>query len=484
MAEYIEIRQAIAGEWRDGAGSARHQVVNPADDTELADYPYADMADIDAALAHAKAAFAEWRVTSPHHRAAILRRMAQMTTERIGRLAEIMTLEQGKPLAQSKGEIEAAIDTYQVLAGECETLSGEIHPGYAPGQSIRVTYEPVGPVLGLAPWNYPHMMPAVKIANALAAGNSVILKPSEETPGSAIAIVRMFEEAGVPPGVIQLVLGDPAEISGRALASDVIRHVTFTGSVPVGKQLMAQAARGLKGVTLELGGHAPVVVCADVDAALVGADCARAKFKNAGQICTSPTRFYVHEDVRATFTEAFVETARGLKPGNGLDPDTGLGPLAHRRRLSQMRALVEDAVARGAQLLLGGTPLDGPGAFFAATVLQDVPDEALVMTQEPFGPVAPLVGWTDLDAVLMRANSLPLGLAAYGFTSSAAQADRLAEGLAAGIVGINGFGLGSGHTPFGGIRESGQGREGGRHAMMAMMEAKTVTRDTPAGGWA
>ena len=470
-----DLQLFISGKWRDGKDERTQTVLDPATDKEIAAFHFAGQADVDEALDTATSAFASWKRSMPRDRAAILRKAAQITRERMDELAFILTLEQGKTIAQSQGEIEAVIEAYETLAEECVRISGSIVAPYDSNETVKIVYEPVGPVLAVSPWNYPHMTPGVKIATAIAAGNSVILKASEETPASAISVVRIFLEAGLPGDVLQLVMGDPAEISSRCISSPVIRVVSFTGSVPVGKLLMRQASAGLKRIALELGGHAPVVICSDIDVDRVAGRCALAKFKNAGQICVSPTRFYVHNSIKDRFAEVFAKTAEKLVVGHGLDHGTEMGPLANARRLASVEHMQQDAIERGASLLTGGGRIGDTGNFWAPTVLLDVPDDAVLMNEEPFGPLAPIVGWDDLDEVMERANGLPFGLSAYGFTASLERATEISERLQAGIVSINSFALGTMQTPFGGYKESGIGRENGRFGLQDMLEVKTIT---------
>ena len=387
-----------------------------------------------------------------------------------------MSLETGKPLAEARGEWQAAVEQFDWYADEARRIFGHSLAGREPGVRLDVHYAPVGPVAAFTAWNFPALLPARKVAAALAAGCTVIVKPSEEAPSGMAHIARCAVDAGLPDGVLNMVLGDPAEISAHLIASPVIRKVSLTGSVAVGRLLMEQSARGLKKVSMELGGHAPVLVYPDADPVKVGGICAATKFRNAGQVCISPTRFYVHEDIYQPFAEAMARVAGTVTLGRGTDEGVQMGPMANARGRDRVATLVRDALDRGAELLAGGNiPKDRNGGFFfEPTVLGRVPREAAILHEEPFGPVAPIVPFRDHDEVIRLANDSGFGLAGYVFSGSLATANRAAEALEVGMVGINDMLLAAAEVPFGGVKDSGFGREGGRLGILEYLEAKYV----------
>jgi succinate-semialdehyde dehydrogenase/glutarate-semialdehyde dehydrogenase len=451
-------------------------VVDPATEEELGAIPVATPADLEAALAAAERGFQVWRRTPPHDRSDCLRRIASKLRERCDAVAEQMTREVGKPLAESRAELQASAEQFEWNAEEARRLHGSVYPGRQADVRLEVRWAPVGVVAAFTPWNFPALLPARKLSAALAAGCSVVLKPSEEAPGAAFAMAQIAQEAGLPAGVLNVVTGRPAAISQQLLASPRVRKLTFTGSVPVGKELMRQAAQNLTKLSLELGGHGPVLVLEDADPEATAVACARAKFRNAGQVCISPSRFFVQRSIAAPFTEAFVSVARGLRVGNGMDDAVEMGPLANPRRFEAARMLVEDALACGAKLLAGGgrPASQARGWFFEPTVLAEVPPQARILSEEPFVPVAPILEFEDLDQAVERANALPFGLAAYAFTQDPRKADHLADALEAGMVGVNDFALAAAEAPFGGVKQSGIGREGGTLGIREFLEPKTV----------
>jgi succinate-semialdehyde dehydrogenase/glutarate-semialdehyde dehydrogenase len=465
----------IDGGWS-GSGRAGETVINPATEKPLAALPHATTEDLDRALAAAAKGFAVWRATSPYDRAKILRRAAELIRERHERIARVLTLEQGKILAESRIEVTAAADTIEWYAEEGRRAYGRIVPARAPGGRQMVVQEPVGPVAAFTPWNFPALTPARKIGGALGAGCSLILKAAEETPGTAVELVRAFADAGLPAGVLNLVFGKPAQVSGHLIASDTIRKISFTGSTAVGKQLARLAIDGMKRTTLELGGHAPVVVFADADPEQSAEIVAAGKYRNAGQICISPTRFYVAETIHDRFVKRFVEVAAARRLGDGLEDGTTMGPLANPRRLDAMEGLLADARRRGAQVLTGGERSGNQGFFFAPTVVTGIPDDSRLMTEEPFGPIAPITPFRDFDEVVARANSLPYGLAGYAFTASAKTATAIGDALEVGMVGINSLGVSLAEMPFGGIKESGHGHEGGIEGLEAYTSRKLIAQ--------
>ncbi|MER6346222.1 NAD-dependent succinate-semialdehyde dehydrogenase [Streptomyces sp. NPDC001595] len=471
---YPAVRMHIAGEWCQGGSGLTAPIVNPATEEEIGRVPLATAADLDRALDAAAQGFKTWRDTPVARRTAVLHRAADLLTDRAAGIGRIMTLEQGKPLAESAGEARRVADTLRWHADDARRAYGRIIPS-APGTLLSVRREPIGPVAAFVPWNFPAGGPMRKISSALAAGCSIVIKASEETPATAAELVRCFVDAGLPAGALNLVFGEPAEVSAHLIASPVTRLIAFTGSVPVGKLLAAEAGKVMKPSLMELGGHAPVIVCADADPVRAARRAAQAKFANAGQVCTSPSRFLVHESLVEEFTAAFVEAAEAVVVGDGLAEGTTMGPLANERRLAAMERLVADAVERGAKVLTGGERPDRPGWFYAPTVLTDVPADAELLHEEPFGPLAPIVPFTGLDEALAIANALPYGLAAYGFTESAATAERLAGELEAGILSINHCGGSVHEAPSGGVKDSGYGREGGPEALDAYLVTKRVS---------
>ncbi|MCL4188936.1 MAG: NAD-dependent succinate-semialdehyde dehydrogenase [Rhodobacteraceae bacterium] len=480
---YPDLRLFIGGAWRDATGGATRPVTDPATEEVLGTMATAGEADIDAALAAAREGFAVWRQTGTWDRARILRRTADLIRERSERIATLMSLETGKPIAEARAETGTAADQFEWYAEETKRIYGQIIEGRSRDVRMAVIYQPVGVVAAFTAWNFPALLPARKIAAALAAGCSVIVKPAGESPASCAALVEACADAGVPAGAVNFLTGSSDLISRRLIAAPEVRKVSLTGSVPVGKELLRLAADGVKKVSMELGGHAPVLVFPDADPAAAGEACARVKFRNAGQVCISPTRFYVHEDVCAPFAAAFATVARSLKIGRGLDDGVQMGPLANRRGLDGIRELVADALGRGAELLAGGKVPGGinRGYFYEPTVLGRVPDDARVMVEEPFGPIAPITPFRSYDEVMARANALPFGLAGYLFTNGLSLATRAAEDLEVGMVGVNDLLLATAEAPFGGIKESGMGREGGSIGILDYVEPKYIRTRLRAG---
>ncbi len=471
---YPAVRMYIAGEWCQGQTGHTAPIVDPATEEVIGEVPLATSADLDRALDAAAQGFEVWRATPVTERTRILHTAADLIAERAAEIGRIATQEQGKPLRESTGEARRTAETLRWHADDARRAYGRIIPA-DPGTVLTVRREPIGPVAAFVPWNFPVGGPNRKISSALAAGCSLVIKASEETPATAMELVRCYADAGLPPGILNLVFGEPAEVSEHLISSPITRLVAFTGSVPVGKLLAAKSGQVMKPSLMELGGHAPVVVCADADPVRAARRAAQAKWANAGQVCTSPSRFLVHESVVEEFTAEFVKAAEAVTVGAGLEESTGMGPLANERRLKAMERLTADAVARGAKVRTGGERLDRPGYFFAPTVLTDVPEDAALMSEEPFGPLAPIVAFHDLDEALSMANSLPYGLAAYGFTDSAATAEKLVTRLQAGILSINHCGGSVHEAPSGGVKDSGYGREGGPEALDAYLITKRVS---------
>lgn len=465
----------IDGTWQAPSGSRTVEVKNPATGQVIAQLPVCERADLDAALAAAARGFEVWRGMTAMERYRILQRAAAIVRERAEVIAGHMVREQGKPLAEARGETNAAPEHIEWHAEEARRIYGRVIPSRVPGARQMVVKEPAGPVAAFSPWNFPINQLVRKVSAALAAGCSVIAKPPEETPSACIELARAFQDAGVPNGVINIVFGVPAEVSDYLISSPIIQKISFTGSVPVGKALASLAASHMKRSTMELGGHAPYIVADDADVAAAAKLGVMLKYRNAGQVCASPTRFYVQDSVYDSFRDSFVAGARALKVGAGSAEGTQMGPLANSRRLDAMEMLVEEAISAGAKLECGGRRIGNAGFFFEPTVLSDVPEEARIMNEEPFGPVAALVRVGSVDEAIERANRLPFGLAAFAFTRSLATADRFAAELQAGMVSINHFGIAAAETPFGGIKDSGYGSEGGAESLDGYLTTKFVS---------
>ena len=471
--ETIEL--LIDGVWCQGSEGASEALENPATGETLATVPHASDADLARALDAAERGFKVWKAMTAQARYTLMMKAADLIEARKERIGRLLTMENGKPLAEAVPEVQFAADATRWYAEEGKRAYGRLVPARMPDVRQMVIKEPVGPVVAFAAWNFPSSNVIRKIAGALGAGCSIIVKPAEETPGTAVAIARCFQEAGLPAGVLNVVFGVPSHVSEVLLASPIPKAVTLTGSTAVGKQLARLAADTLKRCTMELGGHAPVIVHADADLDLAVNTLVAFKFRNAGQVCTSPTRFFVHESLYAPFVDRFTAQAAALKVGDGLDAGTQMGPMIARRRLAAMEALVADAVAKGAVLKTGGRRIGNQGHFFAPTVLADVPADAAIMSTEPFGPVAPLTRFADFDEVIARANALPYGLASFVFTRSGALAARTEAALDAGLVGVNHMAVSTPETPFGGVNESGYGSESGIEGLDAFLRTKFVT---------
>ena len=472
---YIDTQLFIDGKWQQPAEGKSLPVLNPATGKEIGRVAHAGRPDLDLALAAAKKGFEVWRDMVPAARAQIMRKAATLVRERVGEIASLLTQEQGKPLAEATTETLSACDILDWFADEGLRVYGRLVPSRV-NVSIRqmVIKDPVGPVAAFTPWNFPINQIVRKIGGGLAAGCSMLVKAPEETPAAPAALIKAFADAGIPAGVLQLVYGSPAEISNYLIPHPVIRKVTFTGSIPVGKQLAALAGQHMKRVTMELGGHAPVIVCEDADIALAVKAAAAAKFRNAGQVCISPTRFLVHKSVAGDFAQALVDHAKSLKVGNGLADGTQMGPLANARRVDAMAAFTEDAVKKGAKLLTGGQRIGKEGNFWQPTILADVPKDAKVFNDEPFGPMAAIRPFDTLEEAITEANRLPYGLAGYAFTRSLKNSDLLARRLEVGMLWMNMPAMPSAEMPFGGVKDSGYGSEGGPEAMEAYLNSRAV----------
>jgi succinate-semialdehyde dehydrogenase/glutarate-semialdehyde dehydrogenase len=472
---YESLALYIDGEFLDGNGRNTQEVTNPANLEVLGHLPHATTADLDRALAAAARAFETWRHSSPMQRSEILRKVGQLSRERAQEIGRNLTLDQGKPLAEAVGEIVSCADHCDWHAEECRRIYGRVILPRSPEVRQMVLREPIGVCAAFTPWNFPYNQAIRKICAAIGAGCTIILKGPEDSPSAVMAIARMFHDAGLPPGVLNIVWGVPAEVSEYLIKSPIVRKVSFTGSVPVGKHLAALAGAHMKRVTMELGGHSPVLVFDDADIGRAAKMLAKFKIRNAGQVCVSPTRFYVQEKAYDQFLEAFVGTLKSVMVGDGLDPDTLMGPLAHERRVPTMTKFVENAVERGGKVVLGGEALDRAGHFFAPTVITDLPEDSMLMTEEPFGPLAPITRFSDTDDVIRRANSLPFGLSSYVFTTSLQTATKVSNNLESGMVNINHFGSALPETPFGGVKDSGIGSEGGAETFEGYLVTKFVT---------
>ncbi len=465
----------IDGAWSAAAGGEALPVRNPSTDAVLGSVAHARQPDLERAVAAAQRGLETWRRTPPLERAKVMRRASQLLRDRAGAIARLMTLEQGKILAEAAAEVERTADGNDWLAGEAERIYGRTIAGRAGNVTQTVLRDPIGLVVGFTPWNFPLFQLVRKTAGALAAGCSIIVKGPEEAPACCAELIRTYQDAGVPAGVVNLVFGTPAEISSFLVPHPAVRKVTFTGSTAVGKQLAALAGTHMKVMTLELGGHAPVLVFDGCDVEAVAAALCGNKFRNAGQSCINPTRFLVQAPVYERFVDTFIAKARSIRVGDGLDPASTMGPLANPRRVQAVEALVADAIAQGAKLRLGGKRIGSSGNFFEPTVLTDVPLTARAMNEEPFGPVTLVRPFTTLDEAITEANRLPYGLAAYAFTKNIAQARAVVARIETGMVSVNHFGLGNPEAPFGGVKDSGYGFEGGSEAIEAYLQTRFAT---------
>lgn len=473
---YDQLYLFIGGQWLGAQGRATAAVINPATGREIGRVPLATADDLDRALEVTRLSFEQWRQTVPDQRAKILKRAADLILERAPHIAAQMTLEEGKPLSESLDEVVRAAEYFEWFAESARRIDGRVVPANRPGVLQLVKRQAIGPVAAFTPWNFPAITPARKLSAALAAGCSVVLKPGEESPSTALALARALDDAGLPKGVLQVVFGVPDQVSSHLIASPIIRKVTFTGSVPIGRLLSARAAEGVKPITLELGGHGPVLVFADADIEKAADEGVANRFRGTGQVCISSTRFLIQRDAYQAFTDRFVAATQALRIGDGLDPQTQVGPLANPRQLAKMEELIADAVEKGARVLAGGEALAGEGYFFQPTVLADVPMNARVMHEEPFGPIAILMPFDELSDGLAEANRLPYGLSAYAFTSSARTAIDVADGLEAGMIGINQYRIVATELPFGGMKESGHGSEGGIEGIEHYLTHKFISQ--------
>ena len=474
---YPDTHLFLNGEWREAAAKECLEIINPATEEVIGKVSHARKEDLDIALNAAESAFNSWKNVSAYERSKILRKAADIVRSKADQIATLMTMEQGKPLIEAKMETMGAADSIDWYAEEGRRAYGRIIPSRAPQGVYQFVFkEPVGVVAAFTPWNFPLNQVVKKVAAAFAAGCTAIVKGPEETPASVAELIKAFDEAGMPKGSINLVYGIPAEISEYLIAHPIVRKVTFTGSTAVGKLLASQAGTHMKRVTMELGGHSPAIVCEDADVKAAVKILSANKFRNAGQVCISPTRFLVHDSVYEEFVDGFVKQAESLNVGNGLEDGVKMGPLAHDRRLTAIEGFVADAVENGAKVLTGGKRKGNKGYFFEPTVMTNVSNEARIMNEEPFGPLAPINSFSSIDEVVEESNRLNYGLAAYAYTNSAKTAQDLGQSIESGQVSINHHGLGLVDTPFGGVKDSGYGSEGGPEGLDAYMTTKLVSQ--------
>ena len=460
---YSKFGQFIDGKWQPSEKKETYEVINPATEEAIGKASKATPADVEKTLKSAEKGFAIWRNTPPWQRSYVIRKIADLIRKKSEVLAKWLTLEVGKPLAEARGEISGAADIFEWNAEETKRIYGQTVESRFENTRVHVYYQPVGVVAALVPWNFPIVLASRKISTALAAGCSVICKPDVITPGCVMEMMDIIKEAGVPPGVVNLLLGDPAAISSQLISSDIVKKVSITGSTRVGKLILKLAADKVQRVTMELSGHSPFIVFDDVDIKKVVDMAITAKFRNSGQVCISPSRFYIHENKKDAFTKLFVEKTIKLKIGNGLDENVQLGPMTTKKRLNEIEELVEKTKKEGAKVLCGGKkPADfNKGYFYEPTVFDNVTDDFTIMRQEPFGPLAPITTFKDFDEVIERSNKHELGLASYIYTNSMEKAHKTSELMETGVVAVNTPVVAVAEAPFGGIKQTGYGREGG-----------------------
>ena len=469
---YPQLQMLIAGEWTNGTSGVTENVICPADGTVLGELPRASKEDLDDALNSSLEGFNKWRSETPLNRQSILEKAAKILEREFDKNSENLTREMGKPLAEAKIEMQTAIDLLRWYGEEGKRVYGRIIPSRIPNMEHEARKVPVGPVLAFVAWNFPATNVMRKVAGALAAGCSITIKPSEETPATAIAIGHALMEAGLPAGVLNIVFGVPSEVSEHLLASPIPRKLSFTGSVPVGIHLQKLAAQNLIRCTMELGGHSPVMIFKDADIEAAVKHCAAGKFRNAGQVCISPTRFFIEEPVYDEFIKSFKSHVEAINVGDGLDSKSTMGPLVADRRLEVMEDFISDAISSGGEVISGGGRGQSPGSFFEPTLIRDVPDTAKIMIEEPFGPVAPSASFSSIDEIIERANSLPFGLASYAFTSNPRTSQILKSEIESGMLAVNSMHIHSVETPFGGLKHSGYGYEGSIEGLEAFLVTK------------
>jgi succinate-semialdehyde dehydrogenase/glutarate-semialdehyde dehydrogenase len=469
---YPQLQMLIAGEWTNGTSGVTENVICPADGTVLGELPHASKEDLDDALNSSLEGFNKWRSETPLNRQSILEKAAKILEREFDKNSENLTREMGKPLVEAKIEMQVAIDLLRWYGEEGKRVYGRIIPSRIPNMEHEARKVPAGPVLAFVAWNFPATNVMRKVAGALAAGCSITIKPSEETPATAIAIGKALMEAGLPAGVLNIVFGVPSEVSEHLLASPIPRKLSFTGSVPVGIHLQKLAAQNLIRCTMELGGHSPVMIFKDADIEAAVKHCAAGKFRNAGQVCISPTRFFIEEPVYDEFIKSFKSHVEAINVGDGLDSKSTMGPLVADRRLEVMEDFISDAVSSGGEVISGGGRGQSPGSFFEPTLIRDVPDTAKIMIEEPFGPVAPSASFSSIDEIIERANSLPFGLASYAFTSNPRTSQILKSEIESGMLAINSMHIHSVETPVGGLKHSGYGYEGSIEGLEAFLVTK------------
>ena len=469
---YPQLQMLIAGEWTNGTSGVTENVICPADGTVLGELPHASKEDLDDALNSSLEGFNKWRSETPLNRQSILEKAAKILEREFDKNSENLTREMGKPLVEAKIEMQVAIDLLRWYGEEGKRVYGRIIPSRIPNMEHEARKVPAGPVLAFVAWNFPATNVMRKVAGALAAGCSITIKPSEETPATAIAIGKALMEAGLPAGVLNIVFGVPSEVSEHLLSSPIPRKLSFTGSVPVGIHLQKLAAQNLIRCTMELGGHSPVMIFKDADIEAAVKHCAAGKFRNAGQVCISPTRFFIEEPVYDEFIKSFKSHVEAINVGDGLDSKSTMGPLVADRRLEVMEDFISDAISSGGEVISGGGRGQSPGSFFEPTLIRDVPDTAKIMIEEPFGPVAPSASFSSIDEIIERANSLPFGLASYAFTSNPRTSQILKSEIESGMLAINSMHIHSVETPFGGLKHSGYGYEGSIEGLEAFLVTK------------
>jgi succinate-semialdehyde dehydrogenase/glutarate-semialdehyde dehydrogenase len=472
---YEKLELLINGKWRQGSDNKTEPVYNPATSETIGDLPHASKADLDEALESNAEAFKSWRNEAPLNRQKIIENACRILESRSNEVAENLTKEMGKPLAEAKGELAIGLDVLRWYGEEGKRAYGRIVPSRMPGMSQTVLKDPIGPVIAFVAWNFPVMNVVRKVGGALAAGCTITIKPSEETPGTAIAIGRALMEAGLPAGVLNIVFGVPSEVSEHLCSSSIPRKLSFTGSIPVGKHLQKLAAENMIRCTMELGGHSPLMVFDDTDIAAAAKISVAGKFRNAGQVCVSPTRFLVQDSVKDQFIKAVLDETNKIKVGNGLEDGIVMGPLIADRRIEIMDSFVKDAVDSGAELNLGGHRLNRDGSFYAPTVLSNVSDNAKIMNEEPFGPLLPIDSFKSVDEVIDRANRLEFGLASYAFTNDPKIVNALRSEIQAGLLAVNSTAVSTPETPFGGIKHSGYGSEGGVEGLDAFLVTRFIS---------
>jgi len=476
MIDYPALRLFIDGTWRSGDGRASEPVLNPSTGGVLGELPHASAADLDQALASSARGFETWRRMSAVERGAILQRAAALILERKETIASLITLELGKPIAESRTEVDTAAGIFTWNAEEGRRAYGRVIPSRSRNVQQIAIREPLGPIAAFSPWNAPAITPARKISSALAAGCSVIIKPAEETPATALAVAAALVDAGLPTGALNVVFGNPALVSQKLLGSPITRGLTFTGSTEIGKQLGALAVQTMKKMTLELGGHAPVLIFGDVDPEAAAISAVTAKFRNSGQVCTSPTRFFVHESIHQRFAAKLSELANAITVGDGFAPGTRMGPLAHARRIESMERFVDDARTRSIGVTAGGERCGNQGFFFRPTVLTGVDDACMASNVEPFGPLAATAPFSTMDDAVRLANRLPFGLASYVMTHDMRNASAITEAIQSGNVIVNHWQASLPETPFGGYKDSGVGSEGGIEGLQEFQSVKYVSQ--------